>query len=80
MLFAPFDSDLPRRIRTECIPGFFDVVPPQGGFKIPECPGAVNGIEKLFANPPVLHRAREFLHDGPLMNIELGGKFQDAGP
>src|SRR5260370_34978607 len=44
MLLAPVDCYLSKGFRTECIPSLFDVVPPNGRLKAPECAGAVDGV------------------------------------
>jgi hypothetical protein len=74
MLFAPLPCDLLQRLLAECKPSRFDSVSPNGPLEIPERPGAMDGIQKIFANPAGLHRLREILHDGPLVNIKLCGK------
>jgi hypothetical protein len=53
-------------------------VPPKGLLEIPECPGAVDGVQKIFANPVGLHGAREILHDRPLVNLKLRGKLLEV--
>jgi hypothetical protein len=78
MLFAPIDCDLPQGLGAECKPGGFDLMPPDCVFKMPECPGAVEGVEEILANPRGLYRFREILHDGPLVHVELGGKSQET--
>ena len=74
MFFAPVDCNLPQCLRAKREPGRLDAVPPNGALEIPECPGAMDGVQKILANPVGLHRARGFLHDPPFVNIELRGK------
>jgi hypothetical protein len=49
--FAPVECDLPQCLVAECKPGGFDAMPPKGVLEIPKCPGAVDGLQKIFANP-----------------------------
>src|SRR5260370_386745 len=57
IFFTPAERDLLQGLRAECKPGRFDAVPPKGVFEIPECPGAMDGVQKIFANTVGLHRA-----------------------
>jgi hypothetical protein len=53
-------------------------MPPKGVLEIPLCPGAVDGVQKIFANPVGLYGIREILYDHPLVNLELRGKLLKA--
>ncbi|SRR6266566_1416347 len=57
IFFTPAERDLLQGLRAECKPGRFDAVPPKGVFEIPECPGAMDGVQNIFANTVGLHRA-----------------------
>ena len=57
IFFTPAERDLVQGLRAECKPGRFDAVPPRGVFEIPECPGAMDGGQNIFANTVGLHRA-----------------------
>jgi hypothetical protein len=57
IFFTPAERDLLQGLRTECKPGRFDAVPPKGVFEIPECPGAMDGVQNIVANTVGLHRA-----------------------
>ena len=57
IFFTPAERDLLQGLRAECKPGRFDAVPPKGVFETPECPGAMDGVQKIFANNVGLHRA-----------------------
>jgi hypothetical protein len=48
MLLAPLDGDLLQGFLSECKPGFFDVVPVDRVFEVPERSGAVQGTQQLF--------------------------------
>jgi hypothetical protein len=48
----------------------FDTVPPEFPPEIPECPGAMNRVQKILASTFGLHRMREILDDLPLVNIK----------
>jgi hypothetical protein len=50
IFFTPAERDLLQGLRAECKPERFDAVPPKGVFEIPECPGAMDGVQKIFAN------------------------------
>jgi hypothetical protein len=47
-------------------------------FEIPKCAGAVDGVEKIFADSIGLYGVGEILHDGPFVNVKLGGKIEKA--
>jgi len=57
IFFTPAERDLVQGLSAECKPGRFDAVPPKRVFEIPECPGAMDGGQKIFANTVGLHRA-----------------------
>ncbi len=57
IFFTPAERDLVQGLRAECKPGGFDAVPPKGVFEIPECPGAMDGVQNIFVNTVGLHRA-----------------------
>src|SRR6266481_4459615 len=57
IFFTPAERDLVQGLRAECKPGRFDAVPPKCVFEIPECPGAMDGVQNIFANTVGLHRA-----------------------
>src|SRR5215469_2228714 len=77
IFFAPVECDLSQGSRAECEPSWFDTVPANSVLEIPECSGAVDNAQKIFANTVGLYRAREILHDRPLVNLKLRGKLPE---
>ena len=57
IFFTPAERDLLQGLSAECKPGRFDAVPPKGVLEIPEFPGAMDGVQKIFANTVGIHRA-----------------------
>jgi len=56
----------------------FEAAPPQFVLEIPECPGAVNGVQEIFANPAG-PREHSHLAVRPLLQAVVGAVQQFSG-